>query len=170
MAGHDDLGLYKTILLILATAVIVVPVMHRLRLSPIIGYLAAGALLGPHGLGQLTQEHAWLKAITFQNADDLGPIAELGIVFLLFVIGLELSASRLMTMRRLVFGMGGAQVAVSALAIGLSAPLFGNDVTASVLIGLSLALSSTAMVLQWLSDRRRMSTTSSDRVSRLHAS
>ena len=84
-------------------------------------------------------------------------MAELGVVFLLFLIGLELSLQRLLTMRRLVFGLGGLQVLACAVAIGLTAPFFGNSPAASVLIGLSL-LSSTAIVIEHLSQKRRINT------------
>ncbi|MGE3712674.1 MAG: cation:proton antiporter, partial [Hyphomicrobiaceae bacterium] len=159
MAATVDLAFYKDSLLVLATAGVVVPVMHRLKASPVLGYLAAGALLGPYGLGALATSYDWLQIVTFEGEHALESFAELGVVFLLFVIGLELSPERLTTMRRLVFGLGSLQVAVTALAIGLAAPLFGNSLAASTLIGLCLALSSTAMVLDNLAQRKRMTTT-----------
>ena len=122
MVATADPGFYKNALLALATASVVVPVMHRLRLSPVLGYLGAGALLGANGIGALADRFTWLHFLTFSDEKEIAAFAELGVVFLLFVIGLELSAERLMTMRRLIFGMGGLQVALSAAALGLVAP------------------------------------------------
>ncbi len=153
--GHD-LAIYKDILIVLATAGVIVPVMQRAKITPVLGYLTAGALLGPNGLGALAGTVPGLDSVVITDVEALSGIAELGVVFLLFLIGLELSAQRLWRMRRLVFGLGGLQVASAALALGLIAPLFGNAVEASVLIGLSLALSSTAVVLEWLSQRKRI--------------
>jgi len=156
MAGEADLGQYKDALIVLGTAGFVVPLMHRLRVSPVFGYLAAGLLLGPNGLGALTLVFPDLQHVTLGGVKDIEALAELGVVFLLFVIGLELSPERLLTMRRLVFGLGGLQVALSSAAIGLAALAFGNSKSAAVLIGLSLALSSTAVVLEVMAQRRRL--------------
>lgn len=156
MTENHDPALYKDMLIVLATAGVVVPVMHRLKVTPVLGYLAAGALLGPKGLGALAASVPFLGAFTITDERSIGWIGELGVVFLLFVIGLELSPQRLLNMRRLVFGLGGLQVLTAALAIGAIAPLFGNSAAASVLIGLSLALSSTAVVLEWLSQHHRL--------------
>jgi CPA2 family monovalent cation:H+ antiporter-2 len=158
MPADAELATYKDALVILTTAGVLVPVMHRLRVTPVLGYLAAGALLGPNGLGRLTGDIPALDMVIIGDERDISGIAELGVVFLLFVIGLELSFRRLMTMHRLVFGLGGLQVLITSLAIGLTAPLFGNSAAASVLIGTSLALSSTAVILEWLSQRRRLNT------------
>jgi len=156
MASAIDLANYKDTLIVLGTAGLVVPFMHKLRITPVLGYLAAGALLGPSGLGQFTGQVPALSYITIASPDEIAGIAELGVVFLLFVIGLELSYRRLVTMHRFVFGLGVLQVLISALVIGLAAPLFGHLAGASLLIGMALALSSTAVVLEWLSQRRRL--------------
>lgn len=156
MAPAIELATYKDALIVLTTAGVVVPIMHRLSITPALGYLAAGALLGPNGLGRLTGQIPALDTITIADEREIAGIAELGVVFLLFVIGLELSAQRLMTMYRFVFGLGGLQVLLSSLVIGLAAPLFGHSPGASLLIGSSLALSSTAVILDWLSQRRRL--------------
>lgn len=158
MAANHDLSFYQDVLIVLTTAGVIIPVMHRYRITPVLGYLAAGALLGPHGLGALAARWPSLSNVTITSEAELRSIAELGVVFLMFVIGLELSVERLTTMRRLVFGLGGAQVLLSTLAIGLIAPLFANSPAASVLIGASLALSSTAIVVEWLSQRKRLAT------------
>lgn len=159
MAQTFDPGTYKDVLIILGTAGVVVPVMHRLKFSPVLGYLAAGAILGPKGLGGLAGALPLLGFVTIGDAQEISGIAELGVVFLLFVVGLELSIKRLVTMRRLVFGLGGLQVLLSSILIGFTATLFGNSSEAAVLIGASLALSSTAIVLELLAQQHRLTST-----------
>ena len=158
MAAATELNFYKDALIALATAGIVVPLMHRLKVSPVLGYLAAGALLGPKGLGLLAQAFPSISWLVISNEADISGMAELGVVFLLFVIGLELSLPRLMTMRRLVFGLGGLQVLMTWIVIAALAPLFGNSAAASLLIGASLALSSTAIVVEQLAREQRLTT------------
>ena len=125
MASAVDLATYKETLIVLSTAGLVVPVMQRIKLSPVIGYLAAGAALGPFGLGSLAGEFQWLNYVTISRDTGLPAIAELGIVFLMFLIGLELSVQRLVTMRRLVFGLGSLQMASASLTLALVASWFG---------------------------------------------
>lgn len=156
-AEGPDFTIYREAMIILATAAVLVPIGQRFKLSPILGFLIAGAVLGPHGLGALTGYLPPLRWVTVSEERGLGAIAELGVVFLLFIIGLELSFKRLMTMRRLVFGLGALQVAISAVIVGLIAGLLGAGPGAAVLIGLSLALSSTAVVIEVLSRRGRLS-------------
>ena len=124
-------------MIILATAAVLVPIGQRYKLSPILGFLIAGAVLGPHGLGALKGIIPPLEWVTVSEERGLGAMAELGVVFLLFIIGLELSFKRLLTMRRLVFGLGTLQVAISAVIIGLIAAMYGARAGAAVLIGLS---------------------------------
>lgn len=145
-------------MIFLIAAGIVVPLLHRLRISPVLGYLLVGALIGPYGLGLYASEFPMLAALTITDLHGVLHIAELGVVFLLFVIGLELSFERLWAMRRLVFGLGTLQVALSALAIGAVTLLFGNSVIAAILLGASFALSSTAIVMQLLAERRLLGT------------
>jgi CPA2 family monovalent cation:H+ antiporter-2 len=154
-----DFTIYRDAMILLATAAILVPLGQRFKLSPILGFLIAGAVLGPHGLGALSDYLPALNWVTISEEKGLGAIAELGVVFLLFIIGLELSFKRLMTMRRLVFGLGTLQVATSATLIGLLAALTGERAGASIIIGLSLALSSTAVVIEVLSRNQRLNTT-----------
>ena len=130
----------------LGTAGIVVPLVRRFGLSPVLGYLGAGAILGPLGLGTFMDKAPWLYWLTVVDASNVSAFAELGIVFLLFLIGLELSFQRLVTMRRLVFGLGGLQVALSTAAIAGIVAMAGNRGPAAVIIGSCLALSSTAIV------------------------
>lgn len=158
-AEGTDFTVYREAMVLLATAAVLVPLGQRFRISPILGFLIAGAVLGPHGLGALKDYLPPLQWITVSEERGLGAIAELGVVFLLFVIGLELSFKRLVTMRRLVFGLGTAQVAISAVIIGGIAALLGARPGAAVLIGFSLALSSTAIVIEVLSRNGRLSST-----------
>src|SRR5215204_5543845 len=138
---------YKEIVLFLATAGVVVPLFHRLRVSPVLGFLGVGALLGPFGLGRLAETTPWLSWFTIANREEISHVAEFGVVFLLFMIGIELSWERLRTLRRLVFGLGSLQVIVSSTAIAIIAFLLGARPAASVLLGLALSLSSTAIVV-----------------------
>ncbi|KAA2238172.1 cation:proton antiporter domain-containing protein [Salinarimonas soli] len=156
MAGAVPFEAYKETILFLATAGVVVPLFHRLRVSPVLGFLGAGALIGPFGLGRLAGDHPSISWFTITNAEEISHIAEFGVVFLLFTIGIELSWERLRTLRRLVFGLGTLQVVVSTVAIGLIAFAAGTGATAALLIGLALALSSTAIVLPVLGERRRL--------------
>jgi monovalent cation:H+ antiporter-2, CPA2 family len=150
---------YGDALLVLATAGIVVPIVQRWRVSPVLGYLAAGAIVGPFGLGAFQKSVPILYWVTVTDPASVAGIAELGVVFLMFLIGLELSFQRLVTMRRLVFGLGGLQVILCATVIAGIAALFGNGGATSVILGLCLALSSTAIVIEILSDQRRLTTT-----------
>jgi CPA2 family monovalent cation:H+ antiporter-2 len=155
-APGADLASYKEVILFLATAGVVVPLATRMRISPVLGFIGAGALLGPYGLGRLTGELPWLGWVTIPNRSEVSHLAELGVVFLLFMIGIEISWERLRVLRRLVFGLGGAQVAACALAIGTIAILLGIAPIAAVLGGLALALSSTAIVIPALATQKRL--------------
>jgi CPA2 family monovalent cation:H+ antiporter-2 len=158
-AEGTDFTIYREAMVLLATAAVLVPIGQRFKLSPILGFLIAGAVLGPHFLGALTDYLPPLRYITISEERGLGAIAELGVVFLLFIIGLELSFKRLVTMRRLVFGLGTAQIAISAVIIGAIAAFAGAKAGAAAIIGLSLALSSTAVVIEVLSRNGRLATT-----------
>ena len=158
-AAEINIDAYIDALLVLGTAGVVVPMVRRFGGSPVIGYLAAGAILGPLGLGALKYEAPLLLWITVADAKNVAGIAELGVVFLLFLIGLELSLERLLTMRRLVFGLGGLQVVLTAAALTGIGVAVGLSAEAALILGLSLALSSTAVVLDVLSAHRRLNTT-----------
>ena len=134
-------------LVILGAAGIVIPAFARLRVTPIIGFILVGLAVGPFGLGSLVGQYPWLYHITITQPQAIAPFAEFGIILLLFSIGLELSFARLWAMRRLVFGLGAAELFVAAglLAVGL---YFTGESTGGALgLGLALALSSTALVL-----------------------
>jgi CPA2 family monovalent cation:H+ antiporter-2 len=155
MATDVSPGEYKDVVLFLATAGIVVPLFRRWNVSPILGFLGAGIVLGPFGLGALSDRFPWLSAVTVENPKDISQLAELGVVFLLFMIGLELSWERLRLMRRYVFGLGGLQVALSGAAIAGGALALGQPPIAAAAIGAALALSSTAVVMPLLAERKR---------------
>jgi CPA2 family monovalent cation:H+ antiporter-2 len=158
MAAEIDLYAYQEPILFLATAAVVVPVFHRLRISPVLGFLAAGALLGPFGLGRLIPQYSWVDWLTFTNPEGTSRLAEFGVVFLLFTIGIELSWQRLRILRRLVFGFGTLQVVLCTLALSLFAYKIVDTVAAAALIGIALALSSTAIVLPVLAEQKRLNT------------
>ena len=155
MAAEVQPGEYKDVVLFLATAGVVVPLFRRWNISPILGFLAAGVVLGPFGLGSLAGTFPWLAAVTVESPDDIAQLAEFGVVFLMFMIGLELSWERLRLMRRWVFGMGAAQVALSGAAIAGAAMMLGQPAPAAAAIGAALALSSTAIVMPLLAERKR---------------
>jgi CPA2 family monovalent cation:H+ antiporter-2 len=157
MSTATDLGVYREALVFLGTAGVVIPLMARLRVSPVLGFLIAGLVLGPNSLGRLDDALPWLGYISITSQDAVDRLAELGVAFLLFTIGLELSFDRLWTMRRLVFGLGMSQVVLTTAAISAVTLAFGNPVEASLVIGACLALSSTAIVLQLLAEQKRLS-------------
>ena len=159
MTSPINIDAYSDALVVLGTAGIVVPVVRRWGLNPTLGYLGAGAILGPLGLGSFTKSFPFLYWLTIVDAQNVAGIAELGVVFLLFLIGLGLSFNRLTTMRRLVFGLGGLQVLLTASLFSVVAAALGQGTAAAIIIGTSLALSSTAIVLELLSDQGRLNTT-----------
>ena len=159
MAAPINIDVYSDVLVVLATAGIVVPVVRRWGFSSVLGYLGAGAVLGPLGLGSFKDSVPFLYWLTIVDANNVAGIAELGVVFLLFLIGLELSWARLLTMRRLVFGLGSLQVVLSTIAIGGILALSGSKPAVAIILGSCLALSSTAIVIELLSAQRRLSTT-----------
>ncbi|MGB0935620.1 MAG: cation:proton antiporter, partial [Alphaproteobacteria bacterium] len=134
------------VLVFLLAAVLVVSTFRRIHVSPIIGYLIAGLLMGPYAMGFIAE---------VKGVNSLG---ELGVVFLLFSIGLKLSLPRLQMMKRYVFGLGSLQVLSCGAALGFIAYYFGQTVEAAVLIGSALALSSTAVGIQIMTEREELAT------------
>lgn len=149
---------FRELVVFLAAAGIVVPVFHRLRVSPVLGFLLVGLAIGPYGLARFADILPALQYITIRDIDGVRLIAEFGVMFLLFTIGLDLSLDRLWQLRRLVFGLGLSQLLLTAAALAGIALLFGNALPASIVLGGCLALSSTAMVMQLLLETRRSAT------------
>ena len=155
----DDSGqvpFLREVILFLALTGILIPLLQRFRISQVLGFLVTGAVFGPFGLGLFVDTSPWLIHVTFPRLEGAHILADFGVVFLLFLVGLELSAERLWAMRRWVFGAGTAQVLISAACIGALAAAFGNAWQSAVVLGLVLSLSSTAIVVQLLTERREL--------------
>ena len=159
MTANGGGGEYKDLVVFLAAAGVVVPLFSRLRISPVFGFLAAGVLLGPDGLARLADSAPWLAWLTISDATQIRSLSELGVAFLLFMIGLELSWERLRAMRRLVFGLGLTQVAVCTVALAAVFVLMGQPLVTAAVLGMGLALSSTAVVMPVMAERGRVGTT-----------
>jgi monovalent cation:proton antiporter-2 (CPA2) family protein len=153
----EELRLQEAVVF-LAAAALVIPIARRFQLSPVLGFLLVGLAVGPHGLARLAERHEWLRYVLITDVAGVRALAELGVVFLLFMIGMELTLKRLWGMRRTVFGMGSAQILLCALVIGAIARGFGNSLESSVILGACLALSSTAIVIQLLTEQGRFGT------------
>lgn len=147
---------YKEFLIVLGVAGLAVPLFLRIGVNAVLAFLMMGVLLSPDVLGRAADYLPGISTIAISNPEGLGHIAELGVVFLLFLIGLELSFERLSIMRRLVFGLGGLQVVLSLLAVAGAALAMGFDMRTALAAGAALSLSSTAIVVQLLSDSRRL--------------
>ncbi|MEN5171036.1 cation:proton antiporter [Brevundimonas pondensis] len=149
-------GEYRDLVVFLAAAGVVVPLFNRLKISPVLGFLAAGVLLGPDGLGRFAQSGGWLSWLTIGDQAQIRQLSELGVAFLLFMIGLELSWERLKAMRRLVFGLGMLQIALCAVAIAVVFMVLGQALAGAAVLGMGLALSSTAVVMPVLAAQGRI--------------
>ncbi|WP_119268405.1 cation:proton antiporter domain-containing protein [Taklimakanibacter deserti] len=158
MSSPVDPSAYKEALIFLGTAGVVIPIFRKLGLSSILGFLIVGALIGPNMLGKLAETWPWLANFVFTESEELSRLAELGVVFLLFLIGIELSFERLITMRRLVFGLGGLQMLVTTIVLTSIGLWLGLAPAEALIVGSALSLSSTAIVVQLLSDAKRLGT------------
>ena len=134
------------VLTFLSAAVIGVPLFRLAGQSAVLGYLVAGVLIGPSGLSLIAEP------------ETAASVAEIGVVLLLFIVGLELHLSQLVSMRRDIFGLGTAQLVLCALVLGGAGILFGAGIAASTVIGIALALSATAVALQLLEERGDLGT------------
>lgn len=147
----------KDAIVFLVAAGIVVPLLRRWKMSAVLGFLLAGIALGPYGLGAVAERFhlSWLEFITITEPETAAPFAELGVLFLLFLLGLELSFKKLWQLRRAVFGTGGLQAIASAGVIAVAVWFAGLPGPVALTVGLALALSSTAIVMQLLAEERR---------------
>jgi CPA2 family monovalent cation:H+ antiporter-2 len=150
MAANSELytPLVSDALVILGAAGAVIPIFSRFRITPVIGFILVGILVGPFGLGRLVPAYPWLYHVTISAPDGLDVFAEFGIILLLFSIGLELSFGRLWQMRRQVFGLGSLEMLGIGAAITAVLFTIGHDFGGALALGLALALSSTALVLK----------------------
>lgn len=151
--GHEIL--IKDAVVFLFAAGVVVPVFRYLKLPAVVGFMLSGIALGPYALGQLAHQYHFLEYFSISEPEAAAPFAELGVLFLLFLLGLEFSFEKLWGLRRAVFGAGGLQAGISALAIGLIAWQVGLPAEAAIICGLALALSSTAIVMQLLIEQKQ---------------
>ena len=158
MDTHVDPAAFKDVLIVLAAAGVVIPLFHRLRVSAVLGFMLVGVVVGPFGLGRAAASLPWLGAVTIGDPAAIAPIAQLGVVMLMFMIGLELSFERLWVMRRLVFGLGTLQVLASTALLAGMARLAGLPLPASLVAGVAGAMSSTAVVIQVLAADKRLGT------------
>jgi CPA2 family monovalent cation:H+ antiporter-2 len=158
MEAAADMSVYKVVLIVLGAAGFVIPLFHRLQISSVVGFMLVGVVVGPCGLGLLATRFPWLTAVTIDSPSAIQPIADLGVTLLLFMIGLELSFERLWLMRRLVFGLGALQVIISAILLTGAGIVAGLRASSAVVAGIALAMSSTAVVLQVLSEEKRLHT------------
>jgi CPA2 family monovalent cation:H+ antiporter-2 len=145
----------KDVLVFLVAAGLVVPLFHRARIGAVLGFLLVGIAVGPYGFGQFAADYPWVRYLTIEDRARVEPYAELGVMFLLFLIGIEMSVSRLWSMRRYVIGIGGLQFIASAVVIGFGLAFMGAGHNASLILGLGLAMSSTAVVMQLLEEQGR---------------
>jgi CPA2 family monovalent cation:H+ antiporter-2 len=138
---------FSDALVVLGAAGLVIPAFARLKISPVIGFILVGVIVGPFGLGSQVGNWPWLFFVTISNPKGMSLFAEIGIILLLFSVGLELSFRRLWAMRREVGGIGAAQLIGNGLLIAAALLAFGYTTNAALGLGIALALSSTALVL-----------------------
>ena len=136
--------MFSEFLALLALAVVLLSVFRRIKLPAVLAYLVCGILLGPYAMGVVTDQH------------QVHLIGELGLVFLMFSLGLEFSLPKMIAMRKLVFGLGGAQVAVSVLLFTLGGLAVGLSWQQAVVVAGALAMSSTAVVIKELSENKKL--------------
>jgi CPA2 family monovalent cation:H+ antiporter-2 len=148
----------KDFLVFLVAAGLIVPLFHHARIGAVLGFLLIGVVVGPYGLGRLVEDYPFIRYLTIEDRERVAPFAELGVMFLLFLIGLELSMARLWSLRRLMLGVGGLQFLLSAFLIAAVIALTGIDTAPAIVLGLCLAMSSTAIVMQLLEEQGRMAT------------
>lgn len=147
MAGEFDTSTLGDALVVLGAAGIVIPTFARFKINPIVGFILVGLIAGPFGLGALSDEVGWLRHVTIRDPEAIAPFADFGVILLLFAIGLEISFRRLWSLRRMVFGIGAAELVGTALIIGGLLTLLDWPTKSAAALALALAMSSTALVL-----------------------
>jgi CPA2 family monovalent cation:H+ antiporter-2 len=148
----------KDVLVFLVAAGLIVPLFHRARVGAVLGFLLIGVAVGPYGFGALAADFPWLRYLTIEDRARVEPFAELGVMFLLFLIGIEMSVERLWSLRRFVAGIGSVQFLLSAVVCGVALSLLGAPASAAIILGVGLAMSSTAVVMQLLEEQGRTAT------------
>lgn len=148
----------KDVLVFLVAAGLIVPLFHRARVGAVLGFLLIGIAVGPYGFGALAADYPWLRYLTIEDRARAEPFAELGVMFLLFMIGIEMSLERLWSLRRFVAGIGSVQFLLSAAGFGVVLSFLGAPKSAAIILGLGFAMSSTAVVMQLLEEQGRTST------------
>lgn len=152
----ESIAHFKDALIVLGAAGIAIPLLGRIGINTILGFMLVGVLLGPQVLGRLAEHWPWLSTLALVDNASIASLAELGVVFLLFLIGIELSPERLLLMRRLVFGLGTSQVVITVLAIMVLGMLMGIEQKQALVVGMALSLSSTAIVVQMFTSDKRL--------------
>ena len=158
MESHQTLPYFREIVLFLVFAGVLIPLLGKWRVNQVLGFLAAGVLVGPFGAGSLSQQWPWMAWFTFPRQESVASLAELGVIFLMFTIGLELSFKRLITLRHWVFGVGLLQMSLTTIVLALFCELVGLTWPNAIMVGLILSFSSTAVVMQVLRQRNELST------------
>ena len=151
-------ALIKDALVFFVAAGLVVPVLRAAKLPAVVGFILAGLALGPSGVSAFSDQVPILEYVTISDPAAAAPLAELGVLFLLFLLGLELSFQKLWALKRTVFGAGTVQAILSAVVIGYGLFLIGLPATEAAIIGLALALSSTAIVMQLMVENKKAAT------------
>ncbi|MGN6424012.1 MAG: cation:proton antiporter domain-containing protein [Asticcacaulis sp.] len=151
---------YVFIIVFLLASALIVPLAQRFKVSGVLGFLLVGVLMGPDALGRLSHYLPGLDAFSMIRTHAVHRLAELGVVFLLFSIGLELTFERLKAMRRLVLGLGASQIVLSSVALAAVFFVMGRSLVGSTLLGMALALSSTAVIIPVLADRKALNSAS----------
>ncbi|MEL6724327.1 MAG: cation:proton antiporter [Pseudomonadota bacterium] len=158
MVHEGQEALIKDALVFFVAAGLVVPVLRAVKLPAVVGFILAGIALGPSGVSAFSDQVPILEYVTISDPAAAAPLAELGVLFLLFLLGLELSFQKLWDLRRTVFGAGTVQAILSASVIGYALFFLGLPATEAAIVGLALALSSTAIVMQLMIENKRAAT------------
>ena len=152
-SAYHLIDVIPNILLFFGIAGVVVPLLHHLKVSSVLAYLLCGIMIGPYGLAIFIDDLPWLSYVTITETSIVHILGELGVISLMFMIGLELSLDRLKELRRYILGLGSTQILSTAIIIFLIASFFDNSLEAAILLGASFALSSTAIVMNFLEEK-----------------